>query len=93
MRNSLGLLLRDRGLLLRHRASADVTRLVRASGAGAYPVPDGRGGQAPLANGATPWDGVLHSTISEPDGTASGRTPAYPNTLGYGSDAPSERHP
>ncbi|MEU9893071.1 DUF3344 domain-containing protein [Streptomyces phaeochromogenes] len=39
-----------------------------------------------LANGANPRDDVLNSTISEPGRTAPGRTPAYPNTLGYDSD-------
>ncbi|TRO70002.1 DUF3344 domain-containing protein [Streptomyces sp. IB201691-2A2] len=39
-----------------------------------------------LANGVNPRDDVLNSTISEPGRTAPGRTPAYPNTLGYDSD-------
>ena len=39
-----------------------------------------------LANSANPRDDVLNSTISEPGRTAPGRTPAYPNTLGYDSD-------
>ncbi|MFC8201798.1 DUF3344 domain-containing protein [Streptomyces sp. NPDC057298] len=49
-------------------------------------VSDGRGRAVPLTDGANPRDDVLNSTISEPGGTAPGRTPAYPNTLGYDSD-------
>ncbi|MEU3788970.1 DUF3344 domain-containing protein [Streptomyces fructofermentans] len=49
-------------------------------------VAPGRGRAVALANGANPRDDVLNSTISEPGSRAAGRTPAYPNTLGYDSD-------
>ncbi|MEV0224766.1 DUF3344 domain-containing protein [Streptomyces sp. NPDC050704] len=49
-------------------------------------VSAGRGATTRLSNGANPRDDVLNSTISEPGRTAPGRTPAYPNTLGYDSD-------
>ncbi|WP_328496258.1 DUF3344 domain-containing protein [Streptomyces sp. NBC_00414] len=49
-------------------------------------VSDGRGGAVALGDGTNPRDDVLNSTIGEFDGTASRRTPAYANTLGYDSD-------
>jgi hypothetical protein len=49
-------------------------------------VSDGWGLPVPLGDGANPRDDVLNSTIGEADGTASARTPSYPNTLGYDSD-------
>lgn len=49
-------------------------------------VSTGRGPAVPLGNAANPRDDVLNSTISEPAALATGRTPAYSNTLGYDSD-------
>lgn len=58
----------------------------RGSGGDSLTVSTDGGEPIALGDKANPRNDVLNSTISEPEGTAIERVPAYSNTLGYDSD-------